>query len=437
MASSALTYTTMSQIATFGHTWNGSSLLLTYTYNKDHQRSKLVANDNTYLPAGLAPASTSYTTNALNQYTAVGATTYSYDGRGNLTGNGVWTFGYDTENRLVSASKSGASISYAYDALGRRLSKTVNGVTTSWASYGNREIAEYQGTGTPVLQSRTVFGPGLDEPIASISPANVRTYLFQDALGSVIALANASGQVTEKYAYTAYGLNTVIGSGTSAYRYAGRRFEPETGLYYNRARAYSPALGRFLQTDPIGTEGGINLYAYCANAPLNCTDPLGLWSLDADLVLLGLSIGIGEKSGQAFWNFRAGLVGAGVSYNSSADIPIGPSGVYPGECSYCDVRSISWDTTVARLGAQIGPMNISLFNDQFSLNVSEYGKNGFLQAEKTQGNLGFSPEVSLTSGFGYRLTVGLYADFGGTVPWPEIQDILGWNGANGSASDLK
>jgi RHS repeat-associated protein len=265
----------MGQVATFGHTWNGSSLSLTYTYNKDHQRSKLVANDNTYLPIGLTPGSATYTKNALNQYTAVGATAYAYDGRGNLTGDGVWTYGYDTENRLVSASNGTTTISYGYDALGRRLSKTVGGVSTSWASYGNREIAEYQGTGTPVLQSRTVFGAGLDEPVASISPTNVRTYMFQDTLGSVIALGNATGQVTEKYAYTAYGLNTLVGPGTSAYRYAGRRFEPETGLYHNRARAYSPTLGRFLQTDPIGTDGGINLYAYCANDPIDCTDPNG------------------------------------------------------------------------------------------------------------------------------------------------------------------
>ncbi len=344
VASSALTYTTMSQIATFGHTWNGSSLLLTYTYNKDHQRSKLVANDNTYLPTGLAPASVSYTRNALNQYTAVGATTYSYDGRGNLTGNGVWTFGYDIENRLVSATKSGTSISYAYDALGRRLSKTVNGVTTSWASYGNREIAEYQGTGTPVLQSRTVFGPGFDEPIASISPANVRTYLFQDALGSVIALANASGQVTEKYAYTAYGLNTVIGSGSSAYRYAGRRFEPETGLYYNRARAYSPALGRFLQTDPIGTDGGINLYAYTGNDPVNNTDPAGHRTVSLGLsaqIAYGVGFGGGVSIDIDFpWNDGtrfdvrlggsiSGLFGygAGGSFGPNFNIPDSLNGI--------------------------------------------------------------------------------------------------------------
>jgi RHS repeat-associated protein len=62
---------------------------------------------------------------------------------------------------------------------------------------------------------------------------------------------------------------SLTGPGTSAYRYARRRYEPETGLYCNGARAYSPSLGRFLQTDPIGTQGGINLYACSANNPIN------------------------------------------------------------------------------------------------------------------------------------------------------------------------
>ncbi|MER8422828.1 RHS repeat-associated core domain-containing protein [Mesorhizobium sp. M1403] len=87
--------------------------------------------------------------------------------------------------------------------------------------------------------------------------------------------------MTEKYAYTAYGINTVTGSGSAAYRFAGRRFDAETGLYHNRARAYSPTLGRFLQTDPIGTKDNINLYAYAANSPVSGTDPMGnstLWS---------------------------------------------------------------------------------------------------------------------------------------------------------------
>jgi len=133
--------------------------------------------------------------------------------------------------------------------------------------------------GTVYFARRFLYGAGVDEVLASVDSGASRSYYFADAQGSVIALANASGQVAEKYAYLAYGPGPA--AGTAAYRYTGRRYEPETGLYFYRARAYSPTFGRFLQTDPIGTQGGINLYAYVGNDPLNLIDPYGLAALFA------------------------------------------------------------------------------------------------------------------------------------------------------------
>jgi RHS repeat-associated protein len=151
------------------------------------------------------------------------------------------------------------------------LSKTVNGVTTRYLSVGNQEIAEYDGSNT--LLRRYVFGPHLDEPLATIDGSGNHFYHFTDARGSIVALVSSTGAISEKHAYTGYGMSASA-TGT-VFQFAGRRIDAETGLYYYRARYYSPSIGRFLQNDPIGTDGGLHLYAYVGNDPLNNADPMG------------------------------------------------------------------------------------------------------------------------------------------------------------------
>src|SRR5580700_6297950 len=108
-----------------------SSVTVSHAYNKANQRIGQTITDNSWLNYPTETASkVNYTANALNQYTAVGAVKPSYDGNGNLTMDGTFTYGYDAENRLAFASGAGNSASYAYDAQGRRKSKTVNGITT-------------------------------------------------------------------------------------------------------------------------------------------------------------------------------------------------------------------------------------------------------------------------------------------------------------------
>lgn len=254
-------------LVTFGH-----------SYNAVNQRINQTVSDNTWLsyPTG-APSTTAYTANALNQYTAVTGLTPSYDANGNLAGDGTYSLAYDAENRLTSASGSGNSSTYAFDGQGRRKTRTINGTTTiSVTDADNREVLEYNGSSGAILRWYA-YGLGPNDVLNQMNvAAGTRTVLVPDLLGSIIATFDSTGTLV-KSSYQPYGNSAAA---ANPFGYTGQRIDPETGgLYYYRARHYSPVLGRFLQTDPTGYKEGPNLYAYVSNNPLNSRDPLGLASL--------------------------------------------------------------------------------------------------------------------------------------------------------------
>ena len=110
-----------------------------------------------------------------------------------------------------------------------------------------------------------------------VADSNAVYYYHFDALGSVVALSDSSGDTVQTYEYSVYGQVAVEDADhPNPYMFAGRRFDIETGLYYNRARYYNPYTGRFLQADPIGYGAGMNMYVYCGNNSLNYVDPSGL-----------------------------------------------------------------------------------------------------------------------------------------------------------------
>lgn len=156
---------------------------------------------------------------------------------------------------------------------------------------------------------------------------------FLDRAGSVVAIANAAGVKQFHYAYLPFGdshpsgtpisycQGTTCGdaSGTG-FGYVGYRYDYETGLYHTGARYYDPRLGRFLQMDPIGQAGGLNLYAYVENDPLNLTDPTGLLSFSGVFRFIGgtaeaaIGVGLGVASS---WTGVGAIAGAAIALHGA------------------------------------------------------------------------------------------------------------------------
>ena len=203
---------------------------------------------------------------------ASGGAILSYDLNGNLASDGTTSYMWNARNQLVGLS-GGTSASFQYDALGRRRGKTVGGTTTNFLHDGLNLVQELTGGGTPT--ANLLAGLGLDETFARTDGGGTST-LLADALGSTLALTNNSGSVQTQYTVEPFGATTTSGAtSTNAAQFTGRENDG-TRLYYYRARYYHPQLQRFISEDPMGSAGGLNLFAYAANAPTANTDPLGL-----------------------------------------------------------------------------------------------------------------------------------------------------------------
>lgn len=248
-----------------------------YNYDGVHNRQSVQAN----------AVTTTYTTNNLNQYTMLAggaAATLTYDANGNLLSDGTNTYAYDYENRLVSIN-GGATARYFYDALGRRILKVAGADSTFFHYAQLRVIEERAASGGPV-QAAYVYGADLDEML-SMQRGGQTYYYHHNALGSVTQVTNAAGAIVEQYEYDAYGQVSFFNGAYAPLTasaignpvlFTGQRYDAESGLYFYKARYYSPVLGRFLQRDPLGFVDGMSVYEYVFSNPVNWIDEFGLCS---------------------------------------------------------------------------------------------------------------------------------------------------------------
>ena len=266
-----------------------------YTYDKIYELTQVVQGSNTtesysYDPVGNRTASLaipSYTVNSSNELTSDSNALFAQDYNGNTTlktdSTGSTTYAWDYENRLSSVTlpNSGGTVQFKYDPFGRRIEKISSNATSIFVYDGNNLVETVNSSGGVV--ARYAQGQTIDEPLAMQRGSTV-DYYEQDGLGSVTSLTAANGSVAQTYTYDSFGNTTnSTGSLTNFFRYTGREFDTETGLYFLRGRYFDPQTGRFLSEDPMEfAAGDVNLYRYVYNNSVNSVDPTGFFPTGKD-----------------------------------------------------------------------------------------------------------------------------------------------------------
>jgi RHS repeat-associated protein len=269
----AYTYDNDGRVTGITYKFNAATLgNLAYSYDSLSRRT-LVSGS--LAQTSLPGAVTSTTYDAANELTNWNGAAISYDLNGNMLSDGTNAFTWNARNQVATLN----SVSLQYDAAGRR---TKNLQNTSFLFDGANAVQELSGS-TPIAN---LINGGIDEIFSRADSTGSFTPL-KDALGSTIALVDASGNLATSYAYDPFGNTTVSGAANSnLFQYTGRENEGN-GLYYYRARYYSPVLGRFINEDPLGLGGrDINFYAYVGADPINFVDPDGTDALPTAAGLL-------------------------------------------------------------------------------------------------------------------------------------------------------
>ncbi len=245
---------------------------LSYSYDATGNRTTSTG------PSGSSTYQYATGTSRLTRISGAQATSFGYNANGNITSKGYQVFNYNADDRLsrVWLGNNQRIAAYTYDLQGKRLKKYAS-PTTRYYHYdqdGNL-IAETDAAGALVRGYIRLDG----QPLAMLTGDGSIYYYHNDHLGTPLRLTDATGTVVWAADYQPFGkAELLVNTVENNLRFSGQYYDAETGLHYNWHRFYDPETGRYVSPDPIGLAGGMNLYGYVHNDPVNFIDPEGLAS---------------------------------------------------------------------------------------------------------------------------------------------------------------
>lgn len=314
--SSSYNYDANNRLIHFSHT-RGQTVIASGTLNRDPVGNIIEESGELPILPVVDEGVETGSYNALNQVVSFGGDTYSYDLDGNLTGvSGARSLvaTYDPENRVTSVTQS-ATTTYLFGAAGHRVRATVGANTRNYHhDPAGRLMFETDGNG----QVTAYYIYRSSSPVAMAKPGGMWYVYHQGRTGNILALTDKSGSMVRAYAYSPFGeVVNEIGSLYNPFTFAGGFgvMDDGNGLFFMKNRHYDAVTGRFLQKDPIGVEGGVNLYAYVKNNPINHVDPSGFVGFGDDCYFPPT-----QRSEEADREFRKGMEDA---YCYVADKAIG------------------------------------------------------------------------------------------------------------------
>ncbi len=267
------TYNSAGELTQYAQTYSGYNVLNTYTYDHAGQLtgSTGTVNDSYSYDLDGNRDSSGYTTGTGNEMTASPGYTYTYDNDGNLisstnTSTSVtttYTYGY--ENRLTNVTVGGTVMAtYTYNALGQRIGIDDSSAQT-WTVYNGTSpdanpYADFNGTGGVTV--RYLDGLAVNELFARTSSGGNLAWYLTDQLGSVTDLVSSSGTDLDHIVYDPYGniVTETDSSNGDRFKFAGIEYDSTTGIYYDHARYYDAAIGRFMSQDPAGSRPGMRTF---------------------------------------------------------------------------------------------------------------------------------------------------------------------------------